>query len=522
MAEIEPRRIEPCSCGSGKRYKHCHGAFPAPWNDILERGFQAGKARHDAEQARRQHQQGHGKPIISAKLGDVQIVGVGSKLRWGNWKTFEDFLDANLKFALGKKWADEELAKPASERHPLFSWIDEYARQLDLAPTTPDGVRAMRSVGAHAAYFGLAYNLYLLQHNSELKKRLLRRLRVKSQFHGAYYETCVAATCVLAGLKLELEDEGDGSSTHCEFYAIEPSTGRRFWVEAKSRTPEKEHLGIRDQLYRALEKDAEVERVVFIDLNVQDSLLNESVADELTSAVRECELSMTIDGKPAPSAFLFVTNFSPHLSIDTPPPRRMIVPLGFKRPEFGVGVEYATVEEAFKAKRMHAPMYQLMERYKAYSIPSTFDGELPQFSFGAATRRWIVGEAYKLDGIGGACVLESGIVLPESKEAALVFRCGSDRFISRDTLSDAELDAYNAHPETFFGVLDKNAKKEQPETQLEWFEFAYASYKDTPRERLLEFMKDARDIDDLKRLDQDELAIRYCGRFARGVFTGGR
>ncbi|CAN7539212.1 SEC-C domain-containing protein [Pseudoxanthomonas sp. LjRoot143] len=516
----EPRRMDPCPCGSGKIYKKCHGAFPSHWNEELERGFQAGKARHEALQARRQHQQGRGKPIIGAKLGEVQFVGVGDKLRWGNWKTFEDFLDTNLKLAFGKHWADEELAKPTDERHPLFSWIDEYAKQLEQAPATPNGVRTMRSVGAHAAYFGLAYNLYLLQHNSELKKRLLRRLRSTHYFHGAYYETCVAATCILAGLKLELEDEGDGSSTHCEFYAIDPNNERRFWVEAKSRIAEKEHLSIRDQLYRALRKDAEVERVVFIDINVRDSTLDETIADELTKQVRECEQSITIDGKPAPPAFLFVTNFSPHLCIEAPPPRRMIVPLGFKKPEFGVGVEYPSVEEAFKAKRMHGPLYQLMDRYKAYSIPSTFDGELPHFSFGEATRRWIVGEAYRIEDMEDPCILESGLVSPEDKEAALVFRCGSDRFISRDPLSDAELEAYNAHPETFFGVLDKNARTKQPETQLDWFEFAYETYRHTPKERLLEFMQDAPDIEELKGLDQDELAIRYCGRFARGVLAG--
>ncbi|WFC41741.1 SEC-C domain-containing protein [Pseudoxanthomonas sp. SE1] len=520
MSEIEQRRIDPCSCGSGKRYKHCHGAFPAPWNDILEKGFQAGKARHDAEQARRRHQQGHGKPIISAKLGDVQFVGVGNSVRYGTWKTFEDFLDTNLKLVFGKHWADKELAKPENERHPLFSWIAEYARQLDLAPAAPSGIKTMKSVGAHSAYFGLAYNLYLLQHNSELKRRLLRRLRLRSEFHGAYYETCVAATCILAGLKLELEDEGDASSTHCEFYAVEPVSGRKFWVEAKSRSPGKDHTNIRDQLYKAFKKSADVERIVFVDLNVRDETLDETVADVLTSAVRECELTMTIDGQPTPKAFIFVTNFPAHLNIQAKPPRRMIVPLGFKRPEFGVGVGYRTVEEAFKAKRAHAPLYLLMDRFKAYSIPSTFDGEIPQFSFGTAKRRWVVGEEYTVGDTEGLFVLESGIVLPESKEAALVFKHGGDLVIHRDTLSDAELEAYNAHPETFFSILDRNARKERPETQLEWFEFAYSTYKDTAKEQLLEFMKDAPNIEELRELDQDELAIRYCGGFARGACPG--
>lgn len=519
--EPEPLRNSRCSCGSGRRYKHCHGAFPLSWNDALERGFQAGKASYEAEQARRQHQQGQGKPIISAKLDDLQIVGVGNALRWGNWKTFEDFLDTNLKLAFGKPWADEELAKPLAERHPLFAWIDEHAKQMGVAPTTPDGIKAMSTVGAHATYFGLAYNLYLLQHNAELKRRLLRRLRNKSEFHGAYYETCVAATFILAGFKLVLEDEGKGGSTHCEFYATAPDSERTFWVEAKARDPGKSHIDIGNQIYKALKKQTQVERIVFIDLNVPDSELDERVADELKRLLRVREEKMTINGKPTPAAFVLVTNFSAHLSIDSPPPRRMIVPLGFKQPDFGIGVTFPAVELAFKAKRRHLPLYQLMERYKEYSIPSTFDGELPQFAFGLAERRWIVGETYQLKGMEQPGVLEAGIVIPEHKQATLIFQFGSAQLFHQEELSDAELDAYNAHPETFFGVLDRNARTEQLETQLDWFESAYAIYRNTPKERLLEFMKAAPDIKELRELDQDELAIRYCGWFARGVFSRG-
>jgi hypothetical protein len=520
LAEPEPLRNSPCSCGSGRRYKHCHGAFPLPWNDALEAGFQARNARNEAEMALRQHQQGQGKPIISAKLGDVQIVGVGNLLRWGNWKTFEDFLDANLKLAFGKSWADQELAKPPAERHPLLAWIDEHAKQMHLAPTTPDGIKVMKTVGAHAAYFGLAYNIYLLQHNAELKSRLLNRLRLKSEFHGAYYEAYVAATFILAGFQLALEDEGESDSTHCEFYATVPDSGRTFWVEAKARNPGKPHVDIGNQIYKALRKETQVERIVLIDLNVSDSELDENVAAKLEHLVRGRQERMTVDGNPAPAAFVFVTNFSAHLSIDSPPPRRMIVPLGFKQPDFGFGVSFPTVELAFKAKRRHFPLYKFMECYKAYSIPSTFDGELPQFSFGMAERRWIVGKKYQIEGIDQPVVLEAGIVFPESKRATLVFQSGAERHFHQEELSDVELDAYSAHPETFFGVLDRNARRERFETELDWFEFAYATYKDSPKERLLDFMSGSPDIDELRELDQDELAIRYCGAFARGAFSG--
>lgn len=515
----EPSRNSPCQCGSGRRYKHCHGAFPLPWSEALEAGLQSGKEHFEAIQARRQSQQGQGKPIISTKLGNVQIVGVGKQLRSGPWKTFEDFLDNNLKRSFGKSWAEIELKKQPADRHPLFAWIDELAKQMALAPAARDGIKAIRAVGAHAAYFGLAYNLYLLEHNADLKQLLLKRLRLKSEFHGAYYETCVAAAFILAGFNISLEDESNGGSTHCEFYATAPGSERRFWVEAKARAPGKGHIDVGNQLYKALKKETDAERIVLIDLNVLDSTLGEEVPEQMDRLLRSRQDKMTVGEEPAPAAFVFVTNFSAHLSIDSPTPRRMIIPFGFKQPDFGIGVGFPTVELAFKAKRRQLPLYQLMEHYKGYSIPSTFDGEVPQFAFGLAERRWIVGKEYQLDGIDQTGVLEAGFVDSSTSEATLIFRVGDTQQLYQEPLSAIELDAYKAHPQTFFGTRDTNAGREPLETQLDWFEFAYATYKETPKEQLLEFMRVAPDLEDLRELNQDELVIRYCGDFARAAFA---
>lgn len=116
-------------------------------------------------------------------------------------------------------------------------------------------------------------------------------------------------------------------------------------------------------------------------------------------------------------------------------------------------------------------------------------------------------------------MLEAGIVMPELQKATLIFQSGTDRFLHQEALTDVDLAAYNAHPETFFGVLDTNAANKQCETQLDWFEFAYETYKNTSKAQLLEFMKDAPNFDELRELDQDDLAIRYCAGFARGVMA---
>jgi len=42
-------------------------------------------------------------------------------------------------------------------------------------------------------------------------------------------------------------------------------------------------------------------------------------------------------------------------------------------------------------------------------------------------------------------------------------------------------------------------------------------YKETPRERLLEFMDGAPDVEELKKLSEDELRYAYAERLTRGA-----
>jgi len=132
--------------------------------------------------------------------------------------------------------------------------------QIKTAPMT----------GALKAYINLSYNLYLLAHNVKLQSRLIKRLKDKNLFNGAKYETYVAAEFIKAGFSIEMENEADGQTTHCEFTAAAHDSGKKYSVEAKARQPNKETVGIVTQLSNALSKKAEHERVVFIDMNIQN------------------------------------------------------------------------------------------------------------------------------------------------------------------------------------------------------------------------------------------------------------
>src|SRR5215470_44205 len=115
-------RNEPCHCGSGRKYKHCHGRHtsgPSPLNT----------QRLQASERIRQAQQGLGRPIIAFKSNQHQMVAVGKTLYWSPaWKTFLDFLSDYIKQKLGSNWGNAEIAKPFSERHPLMQWYDALCR----------------------------------------------------------------------------------------------------------------------------------------------------------------------------------------------------------------------------------------------------------------------------------------------------------------------------------------------------------------------------------------------------------
>lgn len=93
-------RNEPCPCGSGKKYKKCHGDLAR--SDRITAAIAAMPrmiARHEAAEHQRIEQQGLGKPIVAVKMDNGhQFVAVKNRLLYSNkWKTFHDFLGDYLK-----------------------------------------------------------------------------------------------------------------------------------------------------------------------------------------------------------------------------------------------------------------------------------------------------------------------------------------------------------------------------------------------------------------------------------------
>src|SRR3954451_610784 len=100
------RRNAPCHCGSGKRFKHCHGKIdggPDSPAEVLRR------QREEAAQFERKRQQGLRKAIQSYLMGENRAVVIGRSLMVGKWPTFVNFLLDYFAERIGRQWIADEM-----------------------------------------------------------------------------------------------------------------------------------------------------------------------------------------------------------------------------------------------------------------------------------------------------------------------------------------------------------------------------------------------------------------------------
>ncbi len=134
MAKIG--RNAPCPCGSGRKYKKCCGD---PLKEQRQEGvigqgalppeIKRALKRHEAQELIRTQQQGLGRPIIAAKMGDHQFVAVEDTLHYSKkWIFFPDFLLWHIKKVLNGDWGNAEIAKSVEERHPIMQWFESFGQ----------------------------------------------------------------------------------------------------------------------------------------------------------------------------------------------------------------------------------------------------------------------------------------------------------------------------------------------------------------------------------------------------------
>ncbi len=525
-------RNEPCPCGSNKKYKRCCGSIGALEESRARSQAIVGRqaAFQEAMALQRTQQQGLGRPIISAEVGGTRFVAVKNRLLHSQkWRTFHDFLNDYIKSALGPKWGTNEIqTKALKKRHPILIWYDKlchlqrrYVKRLGEIYDAP-------MTGAATAWYSLAYDLYCLDHNAELQQKLINRLKNDDNFYGARYEIFVAAILIRAGFTIEFEDENKRGSTHCEFTATSRSTGRKFSVECKHRESGTRRGNLKlsklgRTLRNALLKQANHARIVFIDLNFPYEPKSGSSfppAMELAlKHVRKFE-SNPANSVDLPPAFCFLTNYPIHRHLDDANVGFAVITDGFKIPEYKTDQPYP-LHDAIVNREKHSDVHHLLKSMERYArIPSTFDGEIPQFAHGEATPRLLIGRHYLVkdsEGNDRVGLLTAATVNKTERKAfcALTLETGESTLVTWP-LSDTEMAAHEAHPNTFFGVVDRSRESKSP---LDLYDFFLESFAETPKEKLLENMAGASNIEHLRTLTQPDLAKVYAEHCVNFTFS---
>jgi hypothetical protein len=242
MKSAKVGRNDNCPCGSGRKYKRCclrGNGGAAPSRPVVPTSILEHHLRMVHQKSEQERRYGKVRPVIHADWRGKKWIAVGDRvLASEHWKTFVDFLQDYIKFVLTPEWGRAELQLPLERRHTVMQWYDGVCDFQRQHVKVPGAIASFSPNGTVAAYFSLAYDLYLLNHHQKLQQVLVERLRNPTEFQGARYELFAIATGIRAGFEIALEDESDGSSKHPEYIATHPSTGQRIAIECKSRRRE--------------------------------------------------------------------------------------------------------------------------------------------------------------------------------------------------------------------------------------------------------------------------------------------
>jgi hypothetical protein len=534
-------RNERCPCGSGKKFKRCHG--DPVQKDLIAAAVSAADAnlpRQLASEKQRAAQQGLGKPIISAEVAGHRLVAVGNKVHTTKGtRTFPDFLVPYVGTVLGAEWLTAELQKEEAEMYAVALWYRKDALHRRKHVVKPGEVFSAPEIGASRALLDLGYNLYLLEHNAELRSRLVARLRNRDQFLGAMSELRFAGMFTRAGFSIAFQNEDDSDTTHCEYDVTRTATGKRFSVEVKTRHwssfPSEGPEGGRavtkhvSRLLRdALGKQADHDRIVFIELAMPDTSTHDKEPWWMQAAVdgvNDAEEQLKRRGIIPPGAIVVITNHPHHLRLDATDSLTGFASHGIGPTEFRSGL-HGTLHDAIQFRERHADFLALWKSIRQHRhIPMTFDGSNPHLAFGDHPPRLEISARYQIPGADGTPqigILEDATVDPVRRNVCGVYRTADgQRVVCTTPMTEAEWRAYEEHPDTFFGVIKHQGSVKDP---LELYDFFFGSYGGQSKERLLKLLAEfgSPDVEALAALSRDELAKIYCERLVNATMARSR
>ena len=377
MSKRMPSRNQQCFCGSGKRYKHCHGALSLDspsdpiinWHEVHEAVRDAFNKQHIARQKHVELVGLHPPVRAAGVLGDRFVLRGGELLHWRGSGSFLNFLEQDLLMRLG-------VSASSLDEHPLNIWRRSFRRQLEMR-RQQGRAGTLFSTASVLNFFTVAYDLFVLSDNTILRERLLKSLRVPDQFHGARYELMIAACLIRAGYKLEFSDETDNSTKHFDLTALHPRSGGKYLVEMKAKarsgvlgkpgnvlSSDRIRGNVSRLLRDALTKPAVGRRLVFIDMNLPRTQ-EVSQLDTLSWQRNAVDSVRAVERQPGKlpegtSGFVIFTNSpSYHSQPDEIYEGLEVAFTGFNMPNFADGLamlheSYPDIADIFRAFDQHS------------------------------------------------------------------------------------------------------------------------------------------------------------------------
>lgn len=350
-----------CPCGSGKTYlKCCQGAQPInflPQKSLiaqaLEQVLRPGvppEVLKKVQEFHERHRQiehvtkifrereererefvdryGHARPPMAVKFGENMVVAIGGSIyrqtREGDY-TFLHAIHDHALHMFGEPMIEAEEKKPLNKRHPALQWMEAYVAHHNkvMAEQNPDP-RAFQ-IGAGAAWYRFAYDLYTIQDNANLQAALKKRLLNPDTFQSARHELWVAALSVAAGFELHFENESDNSTTHPEFVGTDKFSKARIAVEAKSRRRNGAYgfvsgrdikpgtvVDVRQLILDSYKKKTELPFYVFVDVNLPSGDTDTYSRWQLEIDQTMADLEKEGYATPAPANIIFFINDPSH------------------------------------------------------------------------------------------------------------------------------------------------------------------------------------------------------------------
>ena len=394
-------------------------------------------------------------------------------------------------------------------------------------------------IGFMACWLHLAYDLYLIAHNDEIPKRLLKRLRDPSTFMPAYYETIVGAALAVAGFEISSAETKATSAPTPEFRARSKSSGTIYELEAKRKDRWKvstEDVSsmefqreletyVRDQVHSASKKRLN-NPVFWFELSIP-TIHGESewraIAAKVKSVLRDAERNMTVAGEPIGSAFVVVTNhtFLVNEDIEGQPAAAFLETL--KIEDFPVG-KPMEIEAMLEAYDKYRDIFWMTEAWNiARAIPITFDGSPPELLSPDGNPQKIVqiGDTLLVpdqDGKEVSVRVEEIASMGDKAMVAVHDAATNRRWFAQFPLSEGEAKAAARYTDAIFGKSNAGRRLRE-DNPFDLYDWHLKIYSQTTSEQIAKALDVSDHLRQFKSLPLEEARVRIAREYTKAIWA---